>query len=121
MTEQQIDYVLAVAQERSFSKAAQKLYVTQPSLSQSIMAIEKKLGTGSFDLKLYQTEAPAKETLILAVAEGHPFNDGHSGSMLTASDIKNRSCRFITAESIKASELSELSFVVTDGGGDLPT
>lgn len=49
MTSQQMDYVLAVVQEQSFSKAAQKLYVTQPSLSQSIIAIEKALGTEIFD------------------------------------------------------------------------
>lgn len=49
MTNQQMDYVLAVAQEQSFSKAAQKLYVTQPSLSQSIIAIEKALGATIFD------------------------------------------------------------------------
>lgn len=49
MTSQQIEYVLTLAQLRSFSKAAQKLYVTQPSLSQYIMSIERQLGTALFD------------------------------------------------------------------------
>ncbi|MBQ4094958.1 MAG: LysR family transcriptional regulator [Oscillospiraceae bacterium] len=49
MTTQQIDYILAVAEEKSFSKAAARLYVTQPSLSQSVMGIEKSLGVTIFD------------------------------------------------------------------------
>ncbi|NLO98083.1 MAG: LysR family transcriptional regulator [Peptococcaceae bacterium] len=42
-------YVLTVAEERSFSNAAKKLYLSQPSLSQSISAIERELGTPIFD------------------------------------------------------------------------
>lgn len=43
------EYVLAVYQEKSFSKAAQRLYISQPSLSASIKRIEDKLGTPIFD------------------------------------------------------------------------
>ncbi|MBQ1890649.1 MAG: LysR family transcriptional regulator, partial [Selenomonas sp.] len=39
----QFRYILTVAQEGSISRAAQKLYISQPSLSQSIAGIEKKL------------------------------------------------------------------------------
>ncbi|MGN0634475.1 MAG: LysR substrate-binding domain-containing protein [Oscillospiraceae bacterium] len=49
MNSQQIEYVLKVAKLRSFSKAAQELYVTQPSLSQFIMKTEQKLGFQIFD------------------------------------------------------------------------
>ena len=49
MTPQQIEYVLAVAEERSFSKAAKKLYVTQPSLSKFIINLETQLGVSLFD------------------------------------------------------------------------
>lgn len=49
MNSQQIEYVLAVAEERSFSKAAQKLFVTQPSLSQVIAKLENQFGTQFFD------------------------------------------------------------------------
>lgn len=37
-------YVIAVDEEKSFTKAAQKLYVSQPSLSQSIQTLEKQMG-----------------------------------------------------------------------------
>lgn len=49
MTSQQIDYVLVLAEERSFSKASQRLYVTQPSLSQFIKNLENELCTQLFD------------------------------------------------------------------------
>ena len=38
------DYVYAVYEERSFTKAAEKLYVSQPALSATIKKLEKDLG-----------------------------------------------------------------------------
>ncbi|WP_196606648.1 LysR family transcriptional regulator [Pectinatus frisingensis] len=55
-----IKYVLKVAEEKSISKAAQKLFVTQPSLSQSIGRIENSLGVQLFDR--------SKKPLILSFA-----------------------------------------------------
>lgn len=49
MTLQQIEYVAALAQEGSFSKAARKLSVSQPSLSQYIINIETQIGATLFD------------------------------------------------------------------------
>lgn len=43
------DYVYAVYQERSFSKAAARLYISQPSLSAKIKKIESELGAMIFD------------------------------------------------------------------------
>ncbi|WP_371372866.1 LysR family transcriptional regulator [Sporomusa aerivorans] len=45
----QLQYILQVAEERSFSKAAQKLYIAQPSLSQFIHKLEQRLGIQLFD------------------------------------------------------------------------
>lgn len=45
----QLKYVLAVARERSFSKAAASLYMTQPSLSRFIISWEDQLGVKVFD------------------------------------------------------------------------
>ena len=41
-------YVVAVAEEHSITKAAKKLYISQPSLSLSIHAIEDSLGMELF-------------------------------------------------------------------------
>ncbi len=44
-----MEYVYAVYQEKNFSKAAAKLYISQPSLSANIKRIEKKVGYPLFD------------------------------------------------------------------------
>ena len=49
MNSQQIRYVMTVAEEKSFSKAARKLFITQPSLSQVISKLENQLDAQLFD------------------------------------------------------------------------
>ena len=44
----QLRYVLAVAENKSFSAAAKKLFLAQPSLSQQIINLEKELGIALF-------------------------------------------------------------------------
>ena len=48
MTQRELIYVKTFADEGSISKAAQKLYVTQPSLSHCVQRIEESLGTKLF-------------------------------------------------------------------------
>lgn len=45
----QIKHVLTVAEEKNFTYAAQKLYISQPSLSKSIRVLEEELGTELFE------------------------------------------------------------------------
>ena len=45
----EIEYVLEVAGAENFTKAAEKLYMSQPSLSQAIIRIENKLGIQIFE------------------------------------------------------------------------
>ena len=49
MNDKHIQYVLTIVQEGSFTAASKKLYVTQPSLSQTIRLIERDLGAQIFD------------------------------------------------------------------------
>lgn len=58
MTAQQIEYVLTLAQQGSFSKAARSLSVSQPSLSQYIMNVENQVGAILFD----RSSSPIKLT-----------------------------------------------------------
>ena len=46
---QGMDYVYAVWQEKSFSAAARKLFVSQPALSASVRKVERELGLPIFD------------------------------------------------------------------------
>ena len=49
MTQKELLYVKTVADEKSISKAAKRLFMAQPSLSQSIRRIEDSLGTPLFN------------------------------------------------------------------------
>ena len=44
MTLQELKYVVAVAEERNFRRAADKVFVSQPSLSASVKKLEDELG-----------------------------------------------------------------------------
>ena len=46
---QGMDYVYAVYKERSFSKAAEKLFISQPSLSANVKRVEQAVGYPIFD------------------------------------------------------------------------
>ena len=44
MTIQQLRYVIGIAEAGSFNKAAEKLYISQPSLTSTIHDLEDELG-----------------------------------------------------------------------------
>lgn len=49
MTITQLQYVLAVAEHRNFTKASEKVFVTQPTLSMQIQKLEEELKVKIFD------------------------------------------------------------------------
>lgn len=48
LSTREIKYVLEVAEQKNMTRAAEKLFIAQPSLSQTIMKIEEKLGIKIF-------------------------------------------------------------------------
>jgi LysR family transcriptional regulator, hydrogen peroxide-inducible genes activator len=60
MTITQLQYVLAVAEFKNFTTAAEKCFVTQPTLSMQIQKIEEELGIQLFD----RTKKPIQVTEI---------------------------------------------------------
>ena len=46
---QGMEYIYEVYKEKSFSKAARKLFISQPSLSANVKRIEQKIGYPVFD------------------------------------------------------------------------
>ena len=49
MNDRELTYIKTIAEERSISAAARKLFIAQPSLSQSLQRIEEGLGTKLFN------------------------------------------------------------------------
>lgn len=49
MTDKSLTYIKVLVEEKSFSKAAKKLYVAQPSLSQYVQRIEAEIGAQLFN------------------------------------------------------------------------
>ena len=60
MNLQQLDYILAVDAHRHFAKAAEKTFVTQPTLSMMIQKLEEELGVRIFD-RSKQPVVPTRE------------------------------------------------------------
>jgi LysR family hydrogen peroxide-inducible transcriptional activator len=60
MTITQLQYVLAVAEHKNFTLAAEKCFVTQPTLSMQIQKVEEELGIQIFD----RTKKPIQLTEI---------------------------------------------------------
>lgn len=65
MTLNELRYLVAVAQERNFGRAAQKCFVSQPALSVAIQKLEDELGTQIFERgKSEITVTPVGERIV---------------------------------------------------------
>ena len=49
MTLTQLNYIITIAETKSINKAAEQLYVSQPSLTSSVQELEKELGITLFN------------------------------------------------------------------------
>lgn len=63
MLYEKLDYVLAVAEEQNLTRAARKLYISQPTLSMYLNRLEESLGVRLFDRK--------KNPVLLTAAGRH--------------------------------------------------
>ena len=89
----QLKYFLAVAEEGQITKAAEKLNITQPPLSQQIILLEHELGVQLFQRTKKQIQLTAAgrafqnraeqiaELMKTTVAEVHEAADGLSGKL----------------------------------------
>ncbi len=74
-------YVIVVAEEGSITKAAKKLYISQPSLSQCIRSIEEDLGTELF--------IRGKSSITLTQA-GQAYIEWAKATLESAKQLENR-------------------------------
>ena len=56
MTLTELQYIVAVAQEQHFGRAAERVFVTQPALSLAIKKLEEELGTTIFERRKNRVE-----------------------------------------------------------------
>ncbi len=68
MTLVQLEYIIAVEDTRHFGKAAERCFVTQPTLSMQIQKLEEGLGITIFDRKKQPISPTALGNLIIAQA-----------------------------------------------------
>ena len=59
-----LEYVVALEAERNFSRAAERLHMAQPALSQAIMRIERRLGVTLFERNSRNVQPTAAGTLL---------------------------------------------------------
>jgi len=65
MNLRQLEYLVALAEEASFARAAQRVHLSQSALSRSIQAIEDELGLALFDRTTREVSiTPAGQTLV---------------------------------------------------------
>jgi DNA-binding transcriptional LysR family regulator len=95
MEMKQVKYFLAVAELRSFSVAAESLYISQSSLSKQIMALEKELGVDLFDRsKRNITLTEAGETFR---NHAHRLNDEYKALISSLMEYKSAASLSIAA------------------------
>lgn len=56
----EMKYVYAVYQEKSFSKAAKKLFISQPALSNMVRKAEREVGAAIFDRSTIPLTSPKR-------------------------------------------------------------
>ena len=65
MTLNELRYIVAVAQERNFGRAAQRCFISQPALSVAIQKLEEELKTQLFERgKSEITVTPVGERIV---------------------------------------------------------
>ena len=69
MTDKELQYILAIAEERNVTHAAEKLHLAQPSLTQTLRKIEGELGCPLFIRRKYGLDPTPAGELYLSMAK----------------------------------------------------
>ena len=114
MNTKQIDYALELAQVKNFNRAAENLFIFQPSLSYQIQALESEIGLALFlrsgrgaevtpaGEQFFQTLRNIREELKAAIEQGQNFSARYRSAVMIA--LPMRSCLYYLPEAMKAFE-----------------
>lgn len=114
MNTKQIDYALELAQVKNFNRAAENLFISQPSLSYQIQALENEIGLALFlrsgrgaevtpaGEQFFQTLRNIREELKAAIEQGQNFSARYRSAVTIA--LPMRSCLYYLPEAMKAFE-----------------
>ena len=69
MNTQQLDYFIAVAREKNFTKAAKQCFISQTAISLQIKALEKNLGVQLLERDKHHVELTPAGKIYLKEAE----------------------------------------------------
>ncbi len=80
MNDRQLRYILEIAREGGISQAAQKLYISQPSLSGLLAHVEKEIGAKLFDRSV---------TPIVPTYAGEKYIEAAEKILMTMEELQN--------------------------------
>lgn len=96
MTFNQILYFLAINEQKNFSRAAEKVFISQSSLSKQIKAIENELGVTLFSRGNYQVELTEAGKVFLSFAI--KFSKDYSNMLENLSSFNNNQKSVLTIQ-----------------------
>ncbi len=114
MNTKQIDYALELAQVKNFNRAAENLFISQPSLSYQIQALESEIGLALYlrsgrgaevtpaGEQFFQTLRNIRDELKAAIEQGQNFSARYRSAVTIA--LPMRSCLYYLPEAMKAFE-----------------
>jgi len=87
----QLEIFVQVVEEKSFTKAAKKLYLSQPALSKSIRALEEDVGTKLFERSAYGLEVTEAGKTVYKYSKDaiEYYNDRIAEMLASVSPQKN--------------------------------
>lgn len=110
MTIQQIEYIREIAHHRSMNKAAQNLFVSQPTLSQSVKELEEEIGIVIFDRTRKGVTLTEDGIEFLRVAKDileqlsyvkHHYNSSDKSGAITRFQVSSQHYAFVVDAFIK--------------------